>query len=61
MLKLKKLIKTLKIRYYEFMMADCIDQFEIANLEYDETHQNCTKWIKRYEKFKAKLDKISMD
>lgn len=58
MLKLKKLIKTLKIRYYEFMMADCIDQFEIANLEYDEGHKKCQYWVNRYNKFKAKLEKL---
>lgn len=59
-MKIKKFINDLKVRHYDHMMTYCMERWEEARLNYDERDKRCMCWVKRYDKYEAKLHKIKI-
>ena len=57
-MKIKKVINGLRVKYYDYMMSRCMDGWESARTKYDESHKKCMYWVKRYDKYEAKLHKV---
>lgn len=52
-----KIIKS----FYEFMMALCIDGSESARIDHGEESKQNLYWVRSYEKFSKKYDKLNRE